>query len=135
MLNWLSGIWADPKDQEIIKSTIGPTVAILIFVVTNIIQAILAGLARRREIKRIVIGIYTEIFHNLEYSDRFLNSQTVFDRIKQRLVDDDDAATKAGKTPAYRPLLAITESSNFDDAIASTVPDIHANCVVAISLY
>jgi hypothetical protein len=82
-----------------------------------------------------VVGIYTEISHNLKYGERFIRNPGIIDLIKARLIDDDASAAATNRAPGYRPLVAITESSKFYDAIAGSVPNIRADCVVAISLY
>ena len=96
--DWLSKILNNATYVDIIKYTLGPSVILLTFVLTQILQMILASRTHHREIKRIVIGIYTEIAHNLGYADRFLRNPGVFDAIKQRLAADDaNAVAEIGR--------------------------------------
>lgn len=132
--SWYTALGKDA--QDIVKASLGPTVAILLFVATQLAQIAIALGTRRREKRRFLTGVYREIAENLRYARGQAQALDVsLDRIRTRLQQDDSAAVAAGKEPAYRPLLAITESSRFYEGVLGSIQTIETKVLVAISAY
>ena len=130
---WYDGLKI--PEQDIFKATIGPTVAIFLFAATNILQIYFNRRTRKNNTKHVIIGIFKEIGDNLNYARKVEKTNAAKEMIKKRIIDEDRIAVLQGKTSIYRPLVGITESSNFYDAVAATVPSIRSTCLVSITDY
>ncbi len=139
----MSGSWfrdwyrdLSPDVRDIVKASLGPTVAILLFVLTQAVQAVIAQIQKRGEVKRIVSGICREIEHNLADQKRLSSGleETTLE-IKSTLREDDAVAGREKRVPTYRPLLGITDATQFYDAVSSSSPLIAAKVLTAISAY
>lgn len=121
--------------SDLVKSVISPTVAIFLFILTQIVQIVFKRLDLRNERKRIIIGIYKEISENLAYNIKLLDQLSIIGLIKARIIYDSRSADAEKRTPTYRPLIAITQSSKFYDAVASALPTLEVATMVRISSY
>lgn len=90
MFEWFLDIYRNQSERsrDIIKSSIGPTVAILLFVLTNIVHMYLAYSRRREEIKITIIGIYREIAENRKYEKKMIERSSIIGKIKLRMGQD-----------------------------------------------
>ena len=91
-------------------------------------------------------GIYREIGENLDYSDHDIGTHAeTIQKIKDRIRADDPKTVAPVRlrrskpslrpTPNYRPMIAITDSSRFYDAVAASAPGVEAKSLIAISAY
>lgn len=125
-----------PETKDIVKASLGPTVAILLFVLTQIVQIFIAQSDKRNEIRLIVSGICREIEHNLADQARLSTGlEETIDGIKKSLRADDAASTSSNKVPTYRPLLGITDATQFYDSVASASPVMEPKVLACVSAY
>ena len=130
--SWYQGLGT--IGQDYLKATLGPTVAILTFVLTNIIQIIVLWISAHNKKKGTVVGIYKEIKDNLEYGIKTLSDNVIND-IKQKIDDEDEQAKLEKRSPMYRPLVGITESSAFYEAVSPALTSIKRKSLVTIANY
>ena len=99
------------------------SVAIVIFIATRLAEFVGSIIARRRNQRRIVIGLLAEVHSNLDGFKKFLDE----------MPDPHVLCNKVLKDNQYRPMVISSQSSEFYRAITASIPDIEAACLVALS--
>jgi hypothetical protein len=112
----------------------GPTIAILLFVATQIIALVIARRTAKKDIKRTISGIYLEIWENANLSSKLLD-KNMDDVLKDKLQSHEAEAERMKQRPFYRPFIIITESSKFYEAVSAHILSIDEECLKAIRAY
>jgi hypothetical protein len=146
--NWLQLIWSGQvftdlwawiqQGQNIQGPIIAACVAIIVFVVSRMVDFAVRYLDRRSIRRRLVLGIYAEIESNLKEIVEFAGSQDFIVNVEQRIREDAgkkaSPSSEAGTSapPIFRPLIVITESSRFFSASAAFTPEIKPAALVPL---
>ena len=116
---WL--VWLDANASHGAVITASATVAV--FFATRLIDMAAGWASRQAARRRTIIGLYKEVFDNLEKLRRFPADEATRESYKRTI----------RANPAFRPLFVIQESTKFYDLSALTLPDIHSAALLALS--
>lgn len=107
------------------SAIIAAAVAIILFLLTRIVEMIGAWRGRRATRRRIVVGLYKEVQFNVGTIERFLDLSPY----------PGDLREKVRTEPTFRPLLIIDETTQFYDSIAASLPEVDSDCLIALSQF
>jgi hypothetical protein len=125
--NWLDA------GQNIQGPIIAATVAILVFVLSRVVDLLLRRRDRYNIRRRLVVGLYAEVESNLEEIVQFVDNEDFLDVIVLKIRDSEmHRSSTHAETTLFRPLIVITESSRFFSASASLIPEIKNRALVPL---
>jgi hypothetical protein len=99
---------------------VAAAVAIVIFLLTRVVEIFYRWRDARGARRRAVVGLYTEVRYNLNGISSFLDAPSSYPAALQDKVRGE---------PNFRPLMIVDETSQFYDSIISSLPDIHPECI------
>jgi len=78
---------------------------------------------KRATRKRIVTGLFREVRSNLGEIEKFLGKRPYPEELRQKVRTDAN----------FRPVMIVTETTQFYDSIAASLPDVRVECLHALS--
>lgn len=120
---------------EQIRSLSNPTSAIVIFFLTQMAALAFKRSDRRQDLNTIVVGIYEEIRSNIAYNDKFLADDKTLPAVKEKIRANEAETQRTNIAPDYRPLIVITESSQYYDGVIRETPKMTPESLIAVRRY
>lgn len=98
-------------------------VAFTVFILTRVAEIVVRWTDKRSARKRAVVGLFTEVQFNLSTIEKFLDNSPYPAVIQQ----------KVRENPNFRPMMIVEETTQFYDAITSSLPDVEATSLTRLS--
>jgi hypothetical protein len=139
-LSWISaqqvapaqngGLWGNLLDWITSRGTAGSAivaaiVALGLFFLARVAELIQRQVDKRAPRRRAVVGLFTEVRANVREVEEFLETTSFPAAAREKIKVDKE----------FRPLIIMTESTQFYDAVIASLPDITPASLIALSLF
>jgi hypothetical protein len=137
-LSWISaqqvapaqngGLWGNLLDWITSRGTAGSAivaaiVALGLFFLARVAELIQRQVDKRATRRRAVVGLFTEVRANVREVEEFLETTSFPAAAREKIKVDKE----------FRPLIIMTESTQFYDAVIASLPDITPASLIALS--